>query len=140
MHACDLDIPEYFQCVSLLARGTSGRPDLGVTPFALGSRSDVGQHVAAHDFEYAPVAKEPRNRDVAALVKDLPFRRVGFEPRAISRITIQAESAHPLLQALAHLTPHFPEPRPAQLALWQCPLQEGCAIRIVHDVPALVES
>ena len=56
----------------------------------------------------------------------------GEEPYTL-KILWDTEIAHPLLQALAHLSSHLAESRPSQLELRQSPLQEGCAIRIVHD-------
>ena len=73
---------------------------------------------------------------MAALIENPPFRWISFKARAISRKIFQAELAHPLLQALAHLAPHLAEARPMQLEPRQCPLQEGCAIGIVHDIPS----
>jgi hypothetical protein len=90
---------------------------MGVASFVFSSRGDIGQHACTQDLKYTSVPKEPRNRDVAAFVKDAPLRQIGFEPRSVSRKTVQSEIAHPLPQALAHLTSHFAETGPAQLEL-----------------------
>jgi hypothetical protein len=49
------------------------------------------------------VAEEARNRDVAAVVDDRPFRRFGLKPGAIGPMTVQPEIANPPLYALAYL-------------------------------------
>ena len=95
-------------------------------------RGDVGQHVPAQGLEYAPVAEEARNRDVAASVEHLPLAGIILQSCSIGGEIRKLKVLHAPLEAFAH-----PGGAPfGNLALdpRQRPLQEDRAIRIVHAV------
>ena len=69
---------------------------------------------------------------MAALVEKTPLRWIGFQPRPVSSEIWDAEIIHAPLETLADLPVDFTKAGPAQVELGQCPLKEGCVLRIVQ--------
>ena len=126
----DLNVPKYLYCVRFFARCASGRPNLDVASFAFSACGDIGQDACAQDLEDVSLPEEPRDCDVAAFVEDAPLRRIGFQPRPVSRKIAQSQLVHASREPLTDLAADFVESGPVQLEPWQRPLQKGCAIRI----------
>ena len=69
---------------------------------------------------------------MAALVEKTPLRWIGFQPRPVSSEIWDAEIIHAPLETLADLPVDFTKAGPAQVELGQCPLKEGCVLRIAQ--------
>jgi hypothetical protein len=99
------------------------------------ARRDFREHVFFQDLEYASVAEEPGDGDVAAVIEGAPLRLIGLKPTAVGRKVVKSEFVDSPRQALADLTAHFAKAGPVQIALRQGPLEKGGAIAIVHRMP-----
>jgi len=121
----------------LLTRGTTRRPDVGISIFPLGPGRDLRKHKPAQHFEYASVAEEPRNRYVAACVQHAPLRRIHLQPGPIRLEISEPKFLQPPPQPSADLAAHLPETLPAQPHLRQGPLQKIHAVRVAHKIHAL---
>ena len=75
---------------------------------------------------------------MAALVEKTPLRWIGFQPRPVSSEIWDAQIIHAPLETLADLPVHPAQAEPAQVELGQCPLKEGCILRIAQRFRSLL--
>ncbi len=75
---------------------------------------------------------ESGNRDPAVSIEKLPLLRVLFEIVPVCQRVGYTQNPESSPQALANLTPHLAESRPAHVEPGQSPLQKIYTIDIIH--------
>lgn len=102
-------------------------------------RGKGGQHRVAEEIEDLMVAVEPGDRYGAEAVQHVPFIGMGVQVGLVRSRLTHPKHAHAPVDALAHLTPDFPEAPPTKSEVRQRPLKETDAIDVFHAQSALTE-